>query len=214
MNFSFHLKSNMTTTVKSENHKDDRVAKVAQLLDQHGKYADVQVMVGGKTFDCHKLILALKSTYFQSQLFPTSSPRQRVDQIVINNISYHNFDIILCFIYKGEVELSDHNVEDILRAADTLCLDELKQFCIDYMSGTLCAANCLRYWKLAELLNETKLSNTCKKLYLKEFVNISSSSDLRCMTEGMLKATLEDDDLNVDCEVDVCEILMRSVLSN
>jgi len=203
----------MSRTVKSTTHSEELVTGVAKLLsDTTHRYSDVQLKVGGKIFHCHKLILALKSPYFEHKLFPSAAAAAALagnEQIVLNDVSADGFDKVLEFMYTGQTELSDQNVEHILRAADLMKLTELTKFCGDYLTETVSADTCLHYWKLAEQMNLNTLALSCKRLCVKEFGNIRSWSVLSSLSEKMMKELLEDDELVVESEVDVCETLMK-----
>jgi len=206
--------------VKSTTHSEELVTAVAKLLsDTTHKHSDVQLKVGGKIFHCHKLILAMKSPYFEQKLYPSASSSSSAaaaaaatasnEQIVLNDVSADGFDKVLQFMYTGETELSDENVEQILRAADLMKLTELTAFCVDYLTERVSADKSLRYWKLAEYMNLASLALTCQRLCVKEFGNIRSSSVLSSLSEKMMRDLLEDDELVVESEVDVCETLMK-----
>ena len=207
----------MSVKIKSTTHSDELLTGVAKLLsDTTRKYSDVQLQVGGKTFHCHKLILALKSPYFEQKLFPSSTASSSSSaaaavnkQIVLNDVSADAFDKVLQFLYTGETELSDEDVENILRAADLMKLTELTKSCVDYLTDTISLDNCPRFWQLAEQMNLAALAFTCKSLCVREFGKIRSSSALSGLSEKMTKQLLEDDELVVESEVDVCETFMK-----
>ena len=114
----------MSLKVKSTTHSDELSTGVAKLLsDTTHKHSDVQLKVGGKIFHCHKLILALKSPYFDQKFFLSAAAATK-EQIVLNDVSADGFDKVLEFMYTGETELSDKNVEHVLRAADLMKLTE------------------------------------------------------------------------------------------
>ena len=201
--------------MKSATHVEELVTGVGKLLsDTSHKYSDVQLKVGGKIFHCHRLILALKSPYFEKKLFPSSSsPAAAADQVqvlVLKDISADDFDKVLQFMYTGEVELTNQNVRNILRAADVIELNELTQFCGDYLLDSVSTTNCIGHWRLAEQMNLAALAAACKRLCLKEFEKIGSSTDeLSSLSEKMMVELLEDEELVVESEVDVCETLMK-----
>ena len=200
----------MSRTVKSTTHSEELVTGVAKLLsDTTHKHSDVQLKVGGKIFHSHKLILAVKSPYFEHKLYPSAAAAAGNDQIVLNDVSADGFDKVLEFMYTGQTELSDQNVEQILRAADLMKLTELRTFCVDYLTDRVSADTCPRYWKLAEQMNLVLLALSCKRLCVKEFGNIRSSSVLSSLSEKMMRELLEDDELVVESEVDMCETLMK-----
>jgi len=169
----------MSLRIKSTTHSDELVAGVAKLLsDTTRRHTDVQIKVGGKVFHSHKLILALKSPYFDQKLFPSSSSSSSSSaaaaaaasnkQIVLNDITADVFEKVLEFMYTGEMQLSDRNVEHILRAADLMQLTELITFCVGYLTDSLSSATCPRYWKLAEEMNLATLASACRRLSVKQ----------------------------------------------
>jgi len=202
----------MSRTIKSATHSEQLLTGVARLLsDTTHRHSDVQLKVGGNIFNCHKFVLALKCPYFEEKLFPSSSSSSpsASEQIVLNDVSADDFHKVLQFIYTGEMELNEENVENILRNADLMKLTELTKFCADYLTDTVSAKTCPRYWKIAEQMNLATLASSCKRQCLKEFEKIGSSSELSSLSETMVRELLEDDELVVESEVDVCETLMK-----
>jgi len=202
----------MSRTIKSATHSEQLLTGVAGLLsDTTHKHSDVQLKVGGNIFHCHKLVLAMKSPYFDEKLFTSSSSSAAAanEQIVLNDVSADDFHKVLQFIYTGETELNDENVENILRAAEVMKLTELTQFCVDFLMDSVSTKTCPRYWKLSEQMDLAALALACKRLCLKEFDKIGSSSELSSLSETTMRELLEDDELVVESEVDVCETLMK-----
>ena len=202
--------------IKSATHSEQLVTGVARLLsDTTHKHSDVQLKVGGNIFHCHKLVLAMKSPYFDEKLFTSSSSSSAAaaaaadEQIVLNDVSADDFHKVFQFIYTGETEINEENVENILRAAELIKLTELTQFCVDYLTDRVSTKTCPGYWKLAKQMNLATLALACKRLCLKEFDKIGSSSELSSLSETMMRELLEDDELVVESEVDVCETLMK-----
>jgi len=115
---------------------------------------------------------------------------------------------VLHFLYTGEVDLSDQNVQNIFRAADVIKQNELSQFCSDFLLDSISASNCIGRWTFAEERNLAELALACKRVCLKEFGKIPYS-ELSSLSETMMRELLEDDELVVESEVDVCETLMK-----
>jgi len=171
----------------------------------------VQLKVGGNIFYCHRLILALKFPYFEEKLYPSSSSSAAAaanQQIILNDISADTVDKVIQYMYTGETELSDGTVENILAAADLLRLPALMKCCAGYLTDRVSPDTCIGYWRVAEEVNLDALALACKRLCLKEFGKSSSSSKLSRVAEKMMKELLEDDELVVESEIDVCETFM------
>jgi len=138
----------MFRKIKSDTHSEQLLTGVARLLsDTTHKHSDVQLKVGGKIFHCHKLILALKSPYFDKlfQSSPSSSASATTadQEIVLNDVGADDFDKLIQFLYTGEVELTEKNVKNILQAADVLKLEELSKFCGAYLLDSISSSNCI-----------------------------------------------------------------------
>jgi len=114
--------------------------------------------VGEKLFHCHRLVLALKSPYFDEKLFTSSSSSAGDEQIVLNDIRADDFDKVLQFIYTGETTLNEENIENILGAANIMELTELTKLCVEYLSDRLSLKTCPHYWALAEHVNVPALA--------------------------------------------------------
>ena len=201
----------MSRKIKSATHSEQLVTGVARLLtDTTHKHSDVQLKVDGNIFHCHKLVLAMKSPYFDEKLFTSSSSAAAGDeQIVLNDVRADDFDKVLQFIYTGETTLNEENIENILSAANIMELTELTKLCVEYLSDRLSLKTCPYYWKLAEHVNVPALALACKRLCLKQFDKIGSSPELSSLSETMMRELLEDDELVVESEVDVCVTLMK-----
>ena len=208
----------MSLKIKSASHSEQLVTGVARLLsDTTHRHSDVQLKVGENIFHCHKLVLAMKSPYFDETLFPSSSSSSSSTttfdgQMVLNglnDVSADDFEKVLRFIYIGETEINDKNVENILRAADLMELTELTQLCVNYLMDRLSIDTCPRYWKIGEQRSLTTVILECERLCLNEFVKIGSSSELSSLSETMMSGLLADDRLVVESEVDVCETLLK-----
>jgi len=215
----------MALKIKSTTHSEEFLSGIAKLLsDTTHKHYDAKLEVGGKAFYCHKLILAMKSSYFEQLLYP-SSPTSAVcycccttslaeaaaadkQRTVLNAIDADAFDNVLQFIYTGETELSVENVGHILKAADLMKLTEITQFCVDFLTDGISLNTCCRYWRVADQMNLNAQASTCKSLCVKEFGRIFSLG-LSRLTEKLMRELLEEDELAVGNEVDVCETLMK-----
>ena len=98
--------------------------------------------------------------------------------------------------------------------AELAHLDHLKQVCLQFMKDTLSVKTRVKYWIEAQHVNDYSLRSSCLDIVSKEFFRKTRLSRLQDMTRDLMKAALERDDLNVDSEVDVCEVLMNWLASN
>jgi len=194
--------------IKSVKYANKLVSAVSALYNKPSDYSDLEVHIGTASFRCHKVILALQSTYFQQCLF-TGDSLTMVFDITLDDILPDEFQRLLAYLYKGEIELDSNSVAELLRAAELVQLDDLKQICVQFMRQTLDGDTCVQYWKAARDAGDSEFQLRCLEWFSKEFTRVNETCRLQDVTYDMMKDALERDDLNVKSEVEVCEFLLR-----
>lgn len=99
------------TAATEASHAADRTAytseRHARLLLSHinrlrlrSDFCDVRLLVGGREFQVHRLVLAASGPYF-SALFSGGMSEAREDQVHIAGVDAQVFEVLLDFIYTG-----------------------------------------------------------------------------------------------------------------
>ncbi|XP_049609054.1 zinc finger and BTB domain-containing protein 39 [Syngnathus scovelli] len=94
---------------------------------QSGRYCDVSLQVGKRTFAAHRAVLACAGTYFRN-LF-SQAPSVRTDPVSLEFISPSNFEKVLSFMYTGEILTDLIDVGVLYELAERLGLSELARAC-------------------------------------------------------------------------------------
>lgn len=102
--------------------KDEARNFTARLFDTK-KFCDVTFVVNGVHFRAHKIILSERYEYFDAMFSNWKEAGQ--NKIIIPDIVPEVFEIILEFIYKGQLsnwkeKLEEHAV-DLIKAANLVC---------------------------------------------------------------------------------------------
>lgn len=99
------------------NHKTNLLMVFSELF-RNEDFTDVTLACeGGSVIKCHKMVLAACSSYFQN-LFSDLSCSHPV--VVLKDIRYSEIQAILEYMYKGEVSITQEEVEPLLRVAEAL----------------------------------------------------------------------------------------------
>ena len=77
---------------------------------------DLKVTVGRMTFDCHRLVMAAVSGFFQA-LMSSSWQESQTGQVKIehDDVTSETFQILLDILYKAEEVINKTTVKDVLR---------------------------------------------------------------------------------------------------
>ncbi|KAG9286310.1 hypothetical protein G9A89_014297 [Geosiphon pyriformis] len=179
------------------------------LLDSQN-FSDVKIVVGEapniKTFHAHSPILAARSPYFAVALSSNGIKREN-NTIIFDkpNISPKIFDIILRYIYNGEISLDKHEVSTILEllvTTDELLLekiiDPLEDHLIEHRAKEL-EENFATLQKTSFMHDSfKKLQNFCTEIVAKNPAIVFNSQDFTFLSENALSSILTRDDLNIE----------------
>jgi len=144
------LKFSPELTEEREGTAEESENKGFLELLQTGELADVDVIVGGRTFNCHKAILGAKSPFFKAA-FVHDMKEKATGTMTIDGIESETFSDMLVYIYGGNIERIEEKSDKLLAASDQYVLNHLKRQCEELLCKSLNISNCLDLLILADL---------------------------------------------------------------
>ncbi|RGB24677.1 hypothetical protein C1646_803797 [Rhizophagus diaphanus] len=169
-----------------------------------------------KEFRAHSIILRARCPYFKSALSSEWIIR-RNDMIMFNkpNINPTVFEMVLKYIYMGELNLTKYQVEnilDLLVASDELLLEELfnriQNYLIEEQSTWLQNNFHHVHHKIFKLSGCEKLRDHCLESICMSPQQIFTSNNYQLLDEDILYDLIKRDDLNVK-EIDIFDFLIK-----
>ena len=107
-------------------HSEDIMRRMDNDRKTAARYCDITLMVDDHPFPVHKTVLGVLSTFFD-KMFHIDMKEKRENKVEINGVSKEVLEVILDFIYTGEMALSMENVFAIIEAAHLLDLPYVKK---------------------------------------------------------------------------------------
>jgi len=89
----------------------------AELLCQNEEFTDVTLAAGKKFYPAHKLVLSICSPYFQN-LFRRLGQEKHV--IFLKDVSSKHLELLLQYMYKGEIKVQEDELVTVLNTAQSL----------------------------------------------------------------------------------------------
>ncbi|CAN6693938.1 unnamed protein product [Malus baccata var. baccata] len=89
--------------------------------------------------------------------------------VVIPNIRWEVFELMMRFIYTGSVDVNMDIAQDLLRAADQYLLECLKRLCEHAIVQDICVENLSLMFEFLEALNAMSLQQACILFLLEQF---------------------------------------------
>ncbi|TRY61770.1 hypothetical protein TCAL_12266 [Tigriopus californicus] len=106
-------------------HSSQLVKSISQLWER-GTLWDVTLTAEGKQLKAHRLILSAASDYFQEML---TEDMERLPIIYMRDVSFHQLQCIIEFIYSGKTEVANGQLSEFLDLAHSLKLKGFDEHC-------------------------------------------------------------------------------------
>uniref|UniRef100_H2YB13 Zinc finger protein n=1 Tax=Ciona savignyi TaxID=51511 RepID=H2YB13_CIOSA len=130
---------------------DYAAALLKKLKEQRnkGSYCDIEIHIGEKIFYGHKCILAAASAHLESNIRDAES--NYIDEttlhrskIQLSGISLTGFEVLFNFMYTGELQINEDNVNDVSVAALILDIQTALDCCVEFKRKKFAVANLIR----------------------------------------------------------------------
>ncbi|KAM1001479.1 hypothetical protein ACFX15_007654 [Malus domestica] len=130
--------------------------------------SDITFLVEGKRFYAHRICLRASSDAFRA-MFDGGYRERDAKDIVIPNIRWEAFELMMRFMYTGSVDVTLDIAQDLLRAADQYLLEGLKRLCEHAIAQDICVENLSLMFELSEAFNAMSLQQACILFLLEQF---------------------------------------------
>ncbi|TQD99307.1 hypothetical protein C1H46_015096 [Malus baccata] len=131
-------------------------------------FSDITFLVEGKQFYAHRICLLASSDAFRA-MFDGGYRERDARDVVIPNIRWEVFELMMRFIYTGSVNVNMDIAQDLLRAADQYLLEGLKRLCEHAIVQDICVENLSFMFEFSEALNAMSLQQACILFLLEQF---------------------------------------------
>ncbi|KAG7493606.1 kelch repeat and BTB domain-containing protein 8 [Solea senegalensis] len=189
-------------------HACNILQQLKALYDE-AQLTDIVVEVDhGKTYSCHRNVLAAISPYFRS-MFTSGLTESSQREVRIVGVESESMHLVLDYAYTSRVTLSESNVQALFTAASIFQIPALQDQCAQFMISRLDPQNCIGVYMFADAYGHQELRERSQDYIRKKFICVSWEQEFLQMTKEQLVSILNSDDLNVDKEEHVYESIVR-----
>ncbi|XP_029345666.1 kelch-like protein 2 isoform X2 [Acyrthosiphon pisum] len=157
----------------------------------------------------HKVVLVSASPYFRAMF--TSFEEKNKDHIIIKELNSTILQLLVNYIYSGEIIVNEENVKDMLAAADLIQFDYIRAACEEFLQTQLNPSNCLGIRALADLHNCTELMSSSDAYIKKQFLEVVKYNEFLSLSPEEVIQLISCSDLAVTFEENVFESVMNWV---
>ncbi|XP_052256287.1 kelch-like protein 12 isoform X2 [Dreissena polymorpha] len=174
------------------------------------EFVDITLVINKREFLCHRSILAISSPFFMA-LFSTAMSESKQNKIELKEIDYLTMELILDYIYTGEVLLSEETVQDLLSAANRFQLLPLRSGCADFMRKHITVSNCIGVYFFAKCHECEVLAVKAKEIINKQVSQLCQQQEFLSLPADKLIEIISDDNIEVTHEEIVYEACLNWV---
>ena len=189
--------------IERVNFQKDIFSLIKDLSDQRktGELCDIIIKVNGRNYFAHKAVLGATSPYFRSMFTSCMKEQASKDIDLTSSLDLErpdSFKLMLDYIYTGEIEINVNNAEDMLRIADFLLFEDVKEYCKQFylQHGNLNINNCFALSELAEQHNLVEVAHVAESMVQSRFHDyFVFCQDMNLLPESLLLHILSDKSL-------------------
>ena len=155
-----------------------RIASTFQQLRLDDEITDFTILCGKQSFNCHKVILAGSSPVLQAMVRSGMREASKC-QADFDTIPPPVMQLILEYIYTGEVTVPHEHLQQTIGAADYLQLLELKEICLSEAVTAFKPSNVVSWYKLADRFNVSELKSKCAEVIASSIGEVSQGAEFQ-----------------------------------
>ena len=175
---------------RTEKYSAFVAGKFKQLRDEN-IFTDFKIQLKDSEIACHRLTLAVHSPVLLAAM--TSNMVEAANQeIKLEHISRDTMEIILDYMYYGDLNVYSDQLLDLVDAAEYLQMDELKSICVADVPGTLGPENVISWWKKTNEMELGNIKTKCEAIMIENFCEVSKQTDFLHLSYQELQSYLSD----------------------
>lgn len=178
-----------------------------ETLHRQKHFIDVTLCAGNREIDCHKNILAISSAYFMT-MFMSGMMEGQQRKIHIKEMDGQTLELLVDYIYTGEITLSTDNVQNVLSAANLFQILSLKDGCAEFMIKHISVSNCIGVYFFAQAHQCNHLAVHAKELINSQFDVLCREPEFLFLPADKLIELINDDQINLKREEQLYEACM------
>ncbi|KAK4876423.1 hypothetical protein RN001_012845 [Aquatica leii] len=169
---------------------------------------DVEIIVEGKVIKAHRAVLAASSPYFNA-MFTSDLCEKDQRSVELHAISPNVLTTLIDFVYSGEIEINQNNVQELMIAADMLELEDVVLGCAEYLIKELHAVNAIGIYRFAESHNWRNLQSAALQFIQSHYPQIINEDEIYELPKDQIIQFLSSENLQVDSEFQVFQSAIR-----
>ncbi|XP_018311637.1 RCC1 and BTB domain-containing protein 1 [Mycetomoellerius zeteki] len=147
--------------------------------------SDLRIQVGNYFMHVHKIILKVRSSYFQT-LFQHDWAENNQSVIKLDQFSYIVYKAFLKYLYTDIVDLPWKQVVGLLDLADAYCESDLRKKCFQMLKKEITVPNVVYLYTIAVKYNEEELEDCCVRFAVHHMNAVTMTEDFAKLEQELM----------------------------
>ena len=153
------------------------------------QFNDVTLVAGSERIAANRLVLACYSKFFESMFLSPMKERYQTE-VEIQKFDGKIVRALIDFMYSGKVNIHNANASQLIAVADFLQMDDVKQFCFEFLEENLTVNNCFEMLLFATQYNCTLSLETTYKLIGENYDQIAQTDNFKDLSKIALASLI------------------------
>ena len=160
-----------------------------------GLFNDVTVQAEGESIPANRLVLACYSKFFES-MFLSRMKEQYQSEVEIHQFDGKIVKSLIDFMYCGKIDIDSDNVMDLITVADFLQMEDVKQFCFEFLEASLTIDNCIEIVKASTMYHNASGVKTTYDFISENFDELAQTDAIKNLSKDALITLIDKIDLS------------------
>ena len=153
-------------------HKQISLLEYANSNREEGKFNDVKIEINDVIIPANRMVLSYCSTFFE-KMFKTDMKESRENVAHLHDVDVSAVKQIVEYFYTGIIDINNENVLKVLAAADYLQLDEVKDFCSEFLQQVITTDSCANILAASKLYRLDSVEKVASQFIVDHFDSVT-----------------------------------------
>jgi hypothetical protein len=155
-------------------------------LWREGLVTDCIVVVEGREFAAHRVVLAAASPFMKAA-FASGMQESISARVTLRDMRAAVFEAVITFMYENATSVPEADIAEVLQAARLLQEQELTNATLNLLIARLSPASCIETWRMGDVLSLPSLAHRAKLFAFRIFRKCRRRIALRrCRRRGCM----------------------------
>ena len=201
------LQTDNPTSVSRKRVDNQSLLEYANQHRHKGFFNDVNIKVAKKCFPANRMVLSCFSPVFE-RMFKVEMKERYEQTVEVKQVDKKSMKIIIDYMYTGRIDIDNKNVMDLLAAADYLQMDEVKEFCFEFLISILGIDTWYAVFTASKLYQDHHFQRQFYQYLMINLHKVCLTDDFKVMPKSDLMYLVGNLDRNEVKEESLCQALV------